>query len=48
MLQSTPGSCPPDDFALPADRSRVDGPSLKEGVTGKACPALPGVKLESP
>ncbi|MDR0339474.1 MAG: hypothetical protein LBH65_04275 [Desulfovibrio sp.] len=38
---------PPDDSA-PTDGSRVDCPSLKEGVTGKVFPALPGVKLASP
>jgi orotidine-5'-phosphate decarboxylase len=38
---------PPTD-AVPEDWSRVDCPSLKEGVSGKVGPASPGVKRESP
>ncbi|MDR3358509.1 MAG: hypothetical protein LBN96_06630 [Desulfovibrio sp.] len=38
---------PPTDSG-PADRSRSDCPSLKKSATGAICPALPGVKPQSP
>jgi hypothetical protein len=47
MFQSTAGSI----RRLTPSRRIGTGwivPSLKEGVTGKVCPATPGVKRESP
>jgi hypothetical protein len=47
MFQSTAGSI---RRLTPSRRIEAGWivPSLKEGVTGKVCPATPGVKRESP